>query len=205
MRAYRKAVFFDKDGTLIKDIPYNIDPDRIELEPYVGPALAQLHAAGYVLAIVSNQSGVARGYFTEASLGPVEQRLRQLFQQSDAVLAGFYYCPHYPLGSELAYAVDCTCRKPQPGLIVKAARELHVDLGRSWMVGDILNDIEAGNRAGCRTVLVDNGHETEWIRSPLREPDAIVRTVPEAAELILRTRTTDPRVLFGVKGGLSDE
>lgn len=205
MRMKRKAVFFDKDGTLVEDIPYNSDPERMELEPGVGPALAQLHAAGFLLVIVTNQSGVARGYFSESALEPVARRMRRLFVDASAELAGFYYCPHHPEGTVPAYAVECTCRKPQPGLILMAARELQVDLTLSWMVGDILNDVEAGKRAGCRTILVDNGNETEWIRSPLREPEVVVGSVLEAAREILREVAVVPRSFSGVMGGWNDE
>jgi ribonucleoside-diphosphate reductase alpha chain len=96
-------------------------------------------------------------------------------------LAGFYYCPHHPHGSVPAYAVTCDCRKPRPGLILRAAREQGVDPARSWLVGDILDDVEAGRAAGCRTVLLDNGHETEWVLSPARRPDGVAADLAEAA------------------------
>jgi HAD superfamily hydrolase (TIGR01662 family) len=147
-----RAVFLDKDGTLLEDVPYNVDP--------------------------------ARGYFAEAALAGVERRLRELLAECGVELAGFYYCPHYPNGSVPAFATICDCRKPAPGMLLKAAREQDIDLTRSWLVGDILDDIEAGRRAGCRTVLLDSGHETEWVRSPLRTPDLVARDLAEAARLI---------------------
>src|SRR3954470_4364570 len=117
------AVFLDKDGTLIEDVPYNVDPARIRLMPGAAGGLRALDAAGYRLIVVSNQSGVARGYFEEAALAAVEARLRELLAEAGVPLAGFYYCPHHPEGSVAAYAVECSCRKPQPGLLVRAARE----------------------------------------------------------------------------------
>jgi D-glycero-D-manno-heptose 1,7-bisphosphate phosphatase len=99
-------------------------------------------------------------------------------------LDGFFYCPHHPEGIVPQYAVACGCRKPEPGLILAAAREHGFALAHSWFIGDILDDVEAGRRAGCRTALIDNGNETEWVRSPLRWPDLVARDVAEAARRI---------------------
>lgn len=186
--ALRKAVFLDKEGTLIEDVPYNVDPARIRLAECAPEGLRCLHDAGYLLVIVSNQSGVARGLFPERALRSVEARLRELLEEHGIPLAGFYYCPHHPDGIVAKYAVECDCRKPAPGMILRAAGELNIELGRSWFIGDILNDVEAGHRAGCRTVLIDNGNETEWARSPQREPDAVVTELSAAADLILSAR-----------------
>ncbi len=109
----------------------------------------------------------------------------------DVRLSGFYYCPHHPHGKIPEYAVDCFCRKPRPGLLQKAALEHEIDLASSWLVGDILHDIEAGNRAGCRTVLIDNGNEAEWDLSPRRQPEFIVKNVYEAALTITRESLVD--------------
>lgn len=136
--------------------------------------------------MISNQSGVARGFFPEEALAPVAARLRDVLARAGVPLSGFYYCPHHPDGCRPAYAVQCTCRKPRPGLIERAAREHAIDLSRSWVVGDILDDIEAGRRAGCRAVLLRNGGETEWRRSPLRRPHAAVTNLLEAARVIVR-------------------
>lgn len=169
-----RAIFIDKDGTLIEDVPYNVNPDLIRLKPGVVRSLAILHAAGYRLIVISNQSGVARGFFPEEALAGVENRLQQLLAEFNVPLAGFYYCPHHPEGVVRAYAINCACRKPEPGLIYRAARVHNIDLKNSWFVGDILNDVEAGRRAGCRTILLDNGNETEWIISPRRWPHYLV-------------------------------
>src|SRR5262245_58881112 len=179
------AVFIDKDGTLVEDVPYNVDPERIRLMPGAGAGLRALHTAGYRLVIVSNQSGVARGYFPEEALAPVEQRLRELLNAEGVPLAGFYYCPHHPEGAVPAYAVVCNCRKPAPGLIVRAAQEQEIDLARSWFLGDILDDVEAGRAAGCRTILIENGHETEWVLTPPRQPHYRAADLTGAANLIL--------------------
>jgi D,D-heptose 1,7-bisphosphate phosphatase len=146
-----KAVFLDKDGTLVEDIPYNVDPGLIQLSEGALDALRFIKEDGYQFFIVTNQSGVARGFFEEHALVQVEHKLQDLLMRVDIHLSGFYYCPHHPQGKIPKYAVDCYCRKPQPGLFQKAALEHQIDLASSWLVGDILHDIEAGNRAGCRT------------------------------------------------------
>jgi histidinol-phosphate phosphatase family protein len=181
------AVFLDKDGTLIDDLPYNVDPARIRLAPGALEGVARLHACGFVLVVVTNQAGVALGMFQEAALRAVERRLQALVGDAGVALAAMYWCPHHPAGRVGRYAIECGCRKPQPGLLRRAARDLAIDLERSWMVGDILDDVEAGRRAGCRTVLLDNGHETEWRVSPLRLPHLLLPTLSRAAEAIVAT------------------
>jgi D-glycero-D-manno-heptose 1,7-bisphosphate phosphatase len=179
------AVFLDKDGTLIDDVPYNVNPKRIKLAMGAAQGAALLSQAGYALVVVSNQSGVARGMFTEDALPGVERRIRELLADFDVPLAGFYYCPHHPQGAIPRYATHCTCRKPEPGMILQAAAELGLDLTESWLIGDILDDVEAGHRAGCRSVLIDNGHETRWQWNPRRRPDVVATDLVEAARAIL--------------------
>jgi D,D-heptose 1,7-bisphosphate phosphatase len=181
----RRAVFLDKDGTLIEDVPYNADPERIKLSDRAGQALAKLKGAGFELIVVSNQSGVARGCFTEEALDDVAARLKELLVEFDVRLSGFYYCPHHPDATIAGYRTACRCRKPAPGLLMRAAREHDLDLSASWLVGDILDDVEAGARAGCATVLLNNGHETEWRDGPWRRPKHTALDLAEAAEIIL--------------------
>ena len=178
------AVFLDKDGTLVDDLPYNVDPDRMVLARGAADGAAALHAAGFALVIVTNQSGVARGFFNEAALVDVSNRLRALLAPTP--IAGFYYCPHGP-------ADGCHCRKPDLGMLTRAAGDLGLDLRASWMIGDILNDVEAGNRAGCRSIMVDNGGETEWLGGPHRTPFARVSDMGAAAQLILENDHADAR------------
>ncbi|MBW4690988.1 MAG: HAD family hydrolase [Lyngbya sp. HA4199-MV5] len=179
-----RAVFLDKDGTLIEDVPYNVDPAQIRLTSGAGEGLQRLHQMGYQLIVISNQSGIARGYFPESALVAVEQRLQTLLSPFQVPLAGFYYCPHYPEGDVAEYAIACHCRKPAPGLLLQAAHDHNIDLAASWFIGDILNDVEAGLRAGCRTILLDNGNETEWILSTERVPHYTTADLVEAAAVI---------------------
>jgi histidinol-phosphate phosphatase family protein len=176
----RKAVFVDKDGTLVPDIPYNVDASLIRLEAGVAEGLRALQAAGYIIVIISNQSGIAHGYFTVEQFQGVQVKIRSLLADEGITLSGFYYCPHHPQGY-------CGCRKPKPGLILSAAKELQIELNGSWMIGDILNDVEAGRRAGCKTVLINNGNETEWLMNDSRTPDFTATNFKEAADHILST------------------
>jgi D-glycero-D-manno-heptose 1,7-bisphosphate phosphatase len=172
-----RAVFLDKDGTLIENVPYNVDPAKVALTPGAAEGLAALHNSGFRLIVVSNQPGAALGYFPERALEAVEHRLRELLADSGVPLEGFYYCPHLP-------GAACGCRKPAAGLLMRAAAEKALDLSRSWMIGDILDDVEAGRRAGCRTVLLDNGNETEWHLNDARRPHRMAADLREAARLI---------------------
>jgi D-glycero-D-manno-heptose 1,7-bisphosphate phosphatase len=182
-RRGRPAVFVDKDGTLVEDVPYNVDPARLRFTPRALPALRALDAAGLALVVITNQPGLALGHFSAAAFDGLERALRErIAAQAGVRLTGLWACPHAP-GADGGPA--CACRKPAPGLLRLAARRHRLDLARSWMVGDILDDVEAGRRAGCRTVLLDVGHETLWQRGPLRRPHRRCRDLGEAARVIL--------------------
>ena len=178
------AVFLDKDGTLLEDVPYNVEPEKMRPAAGVMEGLRRLADTGMPLIVVSNQSGLAMGKFDEAGLEPMLHRLREMFREAGAELAGFHYCPHHPAALVDAYRVVCGCRKPSSGLFHIAARQHEVDLSRSWMVGDILDDIEAGRKAGCRSILIDNGNETEWLPGTWRIPDHTVGDFAQAAEVV---------------------
>jgi D-glycero-D-manno-heptose 1,7-bisphosphate phosphatase len=190
-----KAMFLDKDGTLIPDIPYNVDPEKIALSNDAIAGLIELQSEGYKLIIISNQSGVAKGYFTEDKLHAVADKIKELLVSEGLRLDGFYYCPHHPQGTLPGYNIECECRKPAAGMLFKAATEHDVRLESSWMIGDILNDVEAGNRAGCKTVLIDNGNETEWVDGPYRTPTITCENINEAAGRLL---TIDKHELAGL-------
>lgn len=197
-----KAIFIDKDGTLVKDVPYNVDTDKIELMPDAIESLKKLDQAGFKLFIISNQSGLARGLFLLKKLTRMFTFLDKLLASNGVNLDGVYVCPHHPEGIIKKYAKKCYCRKPAPGLIIQAAKEHNIDLEESFFIGDILNDVEAGIRAGCKTILVDNGNETEWVTSKLRTPDIIVNNLTEAIAFIL-TRTKD--ISYAHPGGAARE
>jgi D-glycero-D-manno-heptose 1,7-bisphosphate phosphatase len=186
-------VFLDKDGTLVPDRPYSVEASAMHLARGAAEGCRALHSAGYALVCVSNQSGVARGLFGEDALGPVRDRLDALLDEQGVPLLDFLYCPHHPEGSVAEYTLRCDCRKPRPGLLLDGAARHGIDLESSWMVGDILDDVEAGARAGCRTVLIDNGNETEWLEGEFRRPDFVARDLREAATLILSSSDREVR------------
>ncbi len=186
----KPAIFLDKDGTLLCNVPYNVNPDRMTFELGVEAGLARLAELGWPLIVVSNQPGVAYGLFELDALEAVRRRLEDMFKAAGATLTAMYCCPHRP--TEDSAACPCGCRKPAPGLLRQAAAEHGLALHRSWMVGDILDDIEAGTRAGCRTVLVHNGSETEWVDGPDRRPTLCVTDFDDAARAIIdRVRHVD--------------
>jgi D,D-heptose 1,7-bisphosphate phosphatase len=179
-----KAIFFDKDGTLIDGVSDDAAPARVVLGRGAGPALRQLSRLDFHLFVISNETGIAFGRADEAHMERIGTRLRTLLHNEHLTLDGLYYCPHHPDGKVPPYARDCHCRKPMPGLLLKAAHEHGIDLRASWMVGDVLHDVEAGNRAGCRTILLDNGNETEWRLGPRRLPTRMAPDLYTAAVLI---------------------
>lgn len=193
--ALTPAVFLDKDGTVLQDIPYNTDPAKMVFAPGVCEGLFRLAVLGLPLIIITNQPGIALGKFDYHALRGMQRRLARMFEDAGAQLAGFYFCPHLPVDHRHDGALPCACRKPQPGLLLKAAQEHAIDLRRSWFVGDILDDIEAGRRAGCRTVLIDNGNETEWRVNPWREPDLRVPDFASASRVLAETFHPDPEVM----------
>ncbi|MDB5895925.1 MAG: D-glycero-D-manno-heptose 1,7-bisphosphate phosphatase [Rhodoferax sp.] len=178
-----RAVFVDKDGTLVEDVPYNVDPALLRFTPNAIDGLRLLVDAGYLIVVVTNQPGVALGRFDQDALRHLQTALTRLLAQAGVPLAGFQFCPHAPAAPGTVAA--CQCRKPAPGMLQTAASRLNVNLAASWMVGDILDDVEAGHRAGCRSVLLDVGNETLWERTLLRTPDAVASYLLGAAQEIL--------------------
>jgi D-glycero-D-manno-heptose 1,7-bisphosphate phosphatase len=150
----QKAVFLDRDGTIIEDTGYLGDPNDVKLLPGSAEAIRRLAQAGHLIVMVSNQSGVARGLFDEAAVSRVHARLVALLAAEGAKLDGSYYCPYLSEATVEAYRRDSDLRKPKPGMLHQASRKMAIDLSRSWMVGDSRCDVEAGRRAGCRTILV---------------------------------------------------
>lgn len=190
-----RYAFLDKDGTLVENVPYNVDPRLIALAPGV-ERLAALAEDGFRFAIISNQPGVALALFPERALAAVEDRVGELLADHGIEIDDFLYCPHHPDGREPRFTGSCACRKPEPGLLLRAARTLGADLARSWMIGDTLDDVEAGHRAGCRSALVNNGGETEWVLTAARRPDVIGRGLADVVEGVLAAEA-------GLAGALS--
>lgn len=191
----RSVVFVDKDGTLIEDLPYNVAPERVRFAPGARDAVRLLARAGLPLIVVTNQSGVARGYFDEADLDRLGMHLEREVEALGGRLLGFYACPHLPDGSVPVYARECDCRKPLPGLIERAAESHGADAHASWFVGDTWMDVAAGAAAGCRTILVGPEHRDRSTHPPGIDPDLAVPTLLDAARAIVAEHEARERPL----------
>jgi D-glycero-D-manno-heptose 1,7-bisphosphate phosphatase len=157
----KRGVFLDRDGTLIEEAGYLDTLDRIRLFPYTIDAVRLLNRAGLAVFVVSNQSGVARGFFDEGFVQATHAHLSNTLTSGGAAVDAFYYCPHHPEGTVDAYRRACDCRKPQPGLLERAARDHGIDLRQSFVVGDRANDVETGRAVGARSLLVRTGYGIE--------------------------------------------
>ncbi len=183
-----RAVFMDRDNTIIEDPGYLSDPDAVKLLPGVELAMKSLAQAGYKLVVVTNQSGVARGLLTEEALDNIHTEMRRKLAEKNVHVDAIYYCPYHPEGTVEEYAKDSELRKPQPGMLLKAAGKLGLNLAASWMVGDSGRDVEAGQRAGCRTVRIRTrpSRTTGETGDENAQADFNVRNLVDAARLILR-------------------
>ena len=186
----RPAVFIDRDGTISEEVGYVNHPSRYRVFPYAARAVKLLNEAGWLAVLVTNQAGVARGYFAEDLIGEVHAALARELERGGARLDAVYYCPHHPSAGEPPYRQDCDCRKPRPGLVRRAAEELNVDLSASWMVGDRYGDVELARNAGLRSAFVLSGYgRGEWEYQRARwphQPDLVAEDLLEAAREILR-------------------
>lgn len=158
MKTTQPAVFLDRDGVVIEDSHYLGKPEQVRLVPGAAEAIASLNRSGWPVVVVSNQSGVARGMFAEADVHRVHAHLAELLCGYGAKIDAFHFCPHHPEAELAAFRIECACRKPKPGMLVRAAAEMRLDLKRSWMIGDRVTDLQAGAAVGCRTVLVRTGY-----------------------------------------------
>ncbi len=150
-----KAIFLDRDDTLIEDPGYISSPDQVKLLDGAAEALIKLKELGYKLIVVSNQSAVARGIVSEKTLGKIHDQLKQLLAEKNAFLDRIYYCPYHPDGVVQKYRKESNNRKPNPGMLLTAAKDMDIDLGQSWCIGNSISDIGAGQRAGCKTIMID--------------------------------------------------
>lgn len=152
------AIFLDRDGVIIDDVNYLATPDQVRFIPGSIEAIASLNRAGWPVIVVTNQAGVARGYFPQQAVVRVHRHIADQLAEMSARIDAFYYCPHHPEGEVEAYRLACRCRKPRPGMLRRAANEHGLDLDRSWLIGDRVSDLEAGAAVGARTILVRTGY-----------------------------------------------
>ena len=185
--AFERAVFLDRDGTIIEEVGYLDRPERVELFPWTIDAVRVLNRAGLAVVLVSNQSGVARGFFTEAVVDAVHQRMADLLNEGGARIDAYYYCPHHPDGKVPRYALPCDCRKPGRGLVDRAVQELGIDPAKSFVVGDRWLDVALGRAVGAQSVLVRTGYgASEEDRRPADlAADAVVDNLIAATSWIL--------------------
>jgi D-glycero-D-manno-heptose 1,7-bisphosphate phosphatase len=184
----RRAVFLDRDGTIIEDSGYVGRIDQVVFFPWSVDAIRALNAADLAVVVITNQSGVARGHFTEADVDVVHRHIAAVVAAGDARIDAYYYCPHHPDGSVDGYGLRCDCRKPAPGLVERAARDLGIDPMQSFVVGDKWLDIGLARAVGARGILVRTGYGVEQERRPPADlaADAVVDHVASAASWILR-------------------
>ncbi len=184
------AVFLDRDGTVNEEVGYLRDLGKLKLIPGAAAAIRRLNEAGRLVVLVTNQSGVARGYFPESQVHDAHTLLAEMLRKEGARLDGVYYCPHHPTAGNSQYTTECDCRKPLTGLLDRAARDLHIDLSRSFMVGDKWSDVELGHRAGARSILVSTGFaaddEGNVRPAHVEDPDLVAHDLSEAVDWILR-------------------
>lgn len=181
----RPAVFLDRDGTLIEEKNYLARPEDVRLLPGVPAAVVKLRRAGFACVVVTNQSGIGRGMFGEKEFLSVHEEMLRQLEQADAAIDGMYYCPLAPRTSDKT-AIDHEDRKPGPGMLRRAAREMDLDLESSWMVGDSASDILAGRHAGCKGgILLRTGHDIQGSLPHLRDGDLVVDDLLTAAAWIV--------------------
>ena len=189
MSGARRAVFMDRDGTISEEVGYVNHVSRYRVFPFAAEAVRTLNESGWLAVLVTNQAGVARGYFKEELIGEVHKVLASELERGGARLDAVYYCPHHPSVGEPPYRFDCDCRKPRPGLLLRAAQELNLDLSRCWMVGDRFSDAELARNAGAHSALVLTGYgrgelEHQSDAWPQR-PELIAENLLEAVKKIV--------------------
>lgn len=189
----RRAVFIDRDGTISEEVGYINHVSRFRLFPYAAPAIKHLNESGWLAIVITNQAGVARGYFSEVTIEAVHAAMTKELENSSARLDAIYYCAHHPSVGEPPYRLDCDCRKPKPGLIARAAKDFDIDLEQSWMVGDRYSDVELARNAGVKSLFVLSGYgRGEWEHqraSWAEQPDLVAEDLLEAVAVILGQAT----------------
>ena len=183
-----RAVFLDRDGTINRDVGYLNSPSQVELIDGSALAVKRLKDAGFLVVVISNQSGIARGLIEEEAVGRIHETLSGMLRAEGADVDGFYYCPHHPEGVLDRFRCKCSCRKPEPGLVLKASEDLDIDLSRSYVVGDKVSDVQLAYKTGCVGVMVLTGHgltELDAYPDKSARPHMVCRDLQEAAMWII--------------------
>jgi D,D-heptose 1,7-bisphosphate phosphatase len=180
-----KAVFLDRDGTINEEVGYLDSLEQLRIFPVAFDAVRMINRAGIKVVVVTNQSGVARGFFDEDFVNSVHARINEIFRKKGAFIDRFYYCPHHPTEGIGRYRISCDCRKPAPGMLISASEELDIDLSSSYVVGDMAKDIEVANNVGARGILVRTGYGKNVVTSDIK-PAFIAEDILAAAEWIMK-------------------
>lgn len=194
--APRAGCLLDRDGVIVDEVEYLSRVDELRLIPGSAAAIVRLNRARIPVVVVTNQSAVARGMLTEQGLAEIHAALDRMLAAEGAHIDRYEYCPHHPIEGVGAHAIECDCRKPAPGMLLRAAAALDLDLGRSMLVGDKLSDVAAGAAVGCRTCLVRTGHgaslDDESVRDARPAPDLVVDDLAAAVDHWLAGRRSAP-------------
>ena len=181
------AVFLDRDGTINEEVGYLDHLEKFKMIPGTAEAIRRINVSGLKAVVVTNQSGVGRGYFSERLVGEVHALLQEMLKEKGAFIDAFYFCPHHPTEGKGAYLTFCDCRKPQPGLLLMAAEDLDIDLERSYMVGDMPKDVETARKVGAKGILVKTGYGSQQAAEEVR-PDYLAEDLLDAVNWILKDR-----------------
>lgn len=187
-----RAVFLDRDGVITQDPPhYAHKLSQFKLIPRSAEAIKLLNKKGFEVIVVSNQSGVARGYYQEKDIKIFNRAMEEELKNKCADIDAIYYCPHHPEAEIEQYRVDCDCRKPKPGMLKQAEKDLNLDLEESFMIGDKWSDIEAGRRAGCRSIMVRTGHGKDELKKCVEYNHIVVEDLYDAVKLIINENKSE--------------
>jgi D-glycero-D-manno-heptose 1,7-bisphosphate phosphatase len=179
----RRGVFLDRDGTINRDRGFVHRPEDFEFVPKAAESIRRLNRKGFAVVVVTNQSGVGRGLYTEEDVENLHRYVNARLREEGARIDRFYFCPHHPGATLLEYRRRCACRKPEPGMILRAMRELDIGAEGSYLIGDMIRDIQAGNRAGVKTILIAEGESESG--APDSRPDYRVSSLAEAVSCLL--------------------
>lgn len=184
----KRAVFLDRDGVIVREPPHYVYKiEDLHILPRVAEAISLLRKENFKIVVVSNQAGIARGYFDKKDAEIFNHIMEERLRDAGAFIDAIYYCPHHPEAEVLRYRTHCECRKPNSGMLIRASREHAINLSQSFLVGDKWSDIDAGRNAGCGTILVQTGLGQEELKKRKNGADFLAKDLYEAANIIIKT------------------
>jgi len=182
----QKVCFLDRDGVLIHEECYLSDPDKVRVTKGAAQSINKLHTLGYLVIVITNQAGVARGYYPEESIGKIHDRIDAILAEDNTAIDAYYYCPHHPKGTVEEYSFACSCRKPETGMVEQAIKDFDIDLEHSFVIGDKVTDVKTATNTGCKTgILVRTGHGEQQIKDNDTTGITIKADINEAIEWFL--------------------